>query len=340
METNVEQKKVITFGEILMRLSPSGKRLLSQSNQLDFFFGGTEANVAMALANWDNKVEFVSAVSDDFIGKSSLAFLRQSGVSTLHIQRNPHPLGLYFMEEGTSLRSTQVIYNRLSSAFANIDWEDVKWEDILKEAKIFHWTGITPGISEKTYQGLKRALRLAAELGVEITVDPTYRKNLWNYGRGSREVLQEFISISNVFFGGTNEINEILNTNFINDKNNFIKAAQELMKSYPSIKKVFDKVRISQGASSHRIYARYWNGQQYFSTDEIEINPVTDRIGTGDAFVAGIIFTMDKYDEQSVLDFANASCAIKHTIVGDVSLASEEEIWKIAKGNIEGRINR
>jgi 2-dehydro-3-deoxygluconokinase len=340
MKSETKPQKIITFGEVLMRLSPPNKRLLGQSNQLDFFFGGTEANVAMALANWNEKVDHVSAVPDDFLGESSLKELNRLGVGNLYTQKNHHPLGLYFMEEGTSLRASQVIYNRLYSSFANIAWEDLKWEEILKDADIFHWTGITPGISENTYQALKYALATAANLEIKITVDPTYRKNLWKYGRDSQVVLKEFISCSNIFIGGTNEINQILDTNFDNGKDGFVKASKELMKIYPSIKKVFDKVRVSYGASIQRIYSRYWNGKRYFSTLEIEINPVIDRIGTGDAFVAGIIYTMDRYDEQSALNFANASCALKHTIVGDANLASEEEIWEIANGQIEGRIKR
>ncbi|WP_335967279.1 sugar kinase [Galbibacter sp. PAP.153] len=334
-------QKVITFGEILMRLSPIGNKRIQQVEQLDFYIGGTEFNVAVSLANYGIDVRHISNISDDFLGKAILNRIKAFGVDTSFINRVKEPLGLYFLETGSSIRPSRIIYNRLSGAFSVIKPEMVNWENSLRGIGYFYWTGITPGISKGALETLKQGLKLASKKNMQIITDPTYRKNLWNYGLRGEEVLRKLITYTQVFIGGVNEINKLLNTNYDNQKNGFIEACLQLTKEYPNIEKIFDKVRVDGNASQQIMYARYFKESFYYETSLIEINTVVDRIGTGDAFSAGIIYGLMQYDDDiQTLHFAHAACALKHTIPGDLNLASINEVLEIKKGNYSGKIKR
>lgn len=340
-QKNKENKKVVTFGEVLMRLSPSENRKLQQATHLDFFFGGTEMNVAASLANFGIRVQHVTNVSDDFVGEAAIAGLRKFGIDVSEVKKVAHPLGIYFLEVGSAMRSSQVAYNRLHSSFANITPENVDWESIFEDAAYFHWTGISPAISEGAFQTLRKGSEIARRKNIVVTADPTYRSNLWKYGRSGREVLSELVGLSTVFIGGVNEINEILGSEYGFDEAGFVAASKALMEAFPSITKVFDKVRNSVSSSWQKIYGRAWTGKIYISTEELEIRDVVDRIGTGDAYAAGILYGLKNFeDDQEVLNFANAACALKHTHVGDANLVSVEEVLEVVDGNVSGRIKR
>ena len=332
--------RTVTFGEVLMRLSPTGNKKLQQSTSLEFFFGGTELNVAESLACFGLEVKHVSIVSDDMVGDAALASIRGFGVDVSAIKRLDYPLGLYFLEVGAAMRPSKISYNRLNAAFANIDPASINWEEILEGCSYFHWTGITPGISEAAYQTLKNGLEIAQKQGITVSADPAYRSNLWKYGKDGQEVLAELTGLSNIFIGGVNEINEILKTDFEFTGDGFIEASKKLIATYPSIEKVFDKVRTGVSASWQKIYGQAWTGKEYLMTKELEITDVVDRIGTGDAFAAGVIYGLENYEDQKTLEFANAACALKHTILGDNNLVSVEEILEVVKGNTGGRIKR
>lgn len=333
-------KTIITFGEVMMRLSPSENRLLRQSRNVEFFFGGTEMNVAASLSIMGCNVKHVTNLSDDFVGDAALSSMRSQGIDTRFVNRTEHPLGLYFLEVGSSIRASRISYNRLNGAFANIKPEQVDWEKVLEGADFFHWTGISPGISESAYQTLKQGLIVAKSKGIQITTDPTYRSNLWKYGKKGDEILKELVSYSTIFIGGVNEINEIIGTNFNRDKEGFIEASKQLIKEIPSIKKVFDKIRVGLNASTQSTFGQAWVNGTYLQTEKLEVNPVVDRIGTGDAFAAGLIYGLLHYEDEMALKFANAACAIKHTILEDVNLCTAEDILEIVNGNSGGRIKR
>ncbi|MGO4709070.1 sugar kinase [Chryseobacterium sp. 2TAF14] len=332
--------KILTFGEIIMRLSPPGNRTMKQSHEMEFFFGGTELNVASSLATMGCEVKHVSAVSDDFVGESALSFVKSFGIDTNFISKNEHPLGLYFLEVGSSVRASRIAYNRLNGSFANIEAEKIDWKKALEGCDYFHWTGISPGISESAYESLKEGLKTARELGIEITTDPAYRSNLWKYGKNGNEVLKELVSLSTIFIGGVNEINEILGTQFSSDQQGFLQACEELKKQCPSIHKIFDKIRIGVTASSQQTQGRALINGNYVETKFLEIDQVVDRIGTGDAFAAGLIYGLKNFDDEKALNFANAACAIKHTILGDINYCSAEDILEVMAGNSGGRIKR
>lgn len=333
-------KQIITFGEVLMRLSPEGNKKFIQANLLEFYFGGTEVNVGISIANFGEKVKHISCVSNDFVGDTALSYIQKFGVSTSAIVRSDRPLGVYFLEVGAVMRPSSISYNRSHSSFSDIKPEMVDWENILKKSKWIHWTGITPALSKGAYDTLKAGLILAKQKGIAVSADPTYRKGLWKYGENANDVLSDLLSYSTIFVGGINEINEVLNTNYEFSNDDFIEASKALIKKFPSIEKVFDKIRTPINASWHKIRARMWNGKEFRETSDFDITHIIDRIGTGDAFAAGLIYGLQEFDDYKSMEFASAACALKHTYEGDVNYATVPEVMAILNGNVSGRFNR
>ena len=261
-------------------------------------------------------------------------------LDTTAIVRSSRPLGVYFLEVGAVIRPSSISYNRSHSSFSEIKPEMVDWEKSLENGKWFHWTGITPALNKGSQQTLLEGLKLARKKGLQVSADPTYRSGLWKYGENPREILSEMIEYSTIFIGGINEINELLETEYSYSNEDFIKASKQLMETYPSIEKVFDKIRTSINSSWHKIRARMWNGFEFRETEDIDITHVVDRIGTGDAFAAGLIHGLQKFDDFKAIQFASAACAIKLTYLGDVNYANEEEVISILEGNTTGRLKR
>ncbi|WP_406683046.1 sugar kinase [Seonamhaeicola sp. MEBiC1930] len=332
--------QVITFGEVLMRISPRGKKKFIQSNVIEFFFGGTELNVGISIANFGGDVKHISVVSDDFIGETAIAYISKFGVSTSSIELSKRPLGVYFLEIGAVMRPSAISYNRSHSAFSEIKPHMVNWEKALRKGEWFHWTGITPALSEEAFNILKEGLTLARERGMTVSADPTYRSGLWKYGKDPKEALIELLHLSTVFIGGINEINEVLGTSFSYSNDDFIEASKQLMEEFPTIEKVFDKIRTSVNSSWHKIRARMWNGKEFRETEDLDITHVVDRIGTGDAFAGGLIYGLQNYDDYKAMEFGSAACALKHTYEGDVNLATVKDVIAILDGNISGRLKR
>ncbi|WP_339659559.1 sugar kinase [uncultured Polaribacter sp.] len=332
--------QIITFGEVLMRISPLGNKKFIQSNAAEFYFGGTELNVGISLANFGGKVKHISSISNDFIGDTALSYLNKFDLDTSSIIRSSRPLGVYFLEVGAVMRPSSISYNRSHSSFSEITPSKVDWEKALENGKWFHWTGITPALNKGSQETLLEGLKLARKKGMTVSADPTYRSGLWKYGEDAKDVLSELINYSTVFIGGINEINELLGTDYSYSNEDFIEASKELMLKFPSIEKVFDKIRTSINSSWHKIKARMWNGKEFKETNELDITHIVDRIGTGDAFAAGIIHGLLNFDDYKAMEFGNAACAIKHTYAGDVNYANEKDVMAILEGHITGRFNR
>lgn len=333
-------KKIVTFGEVLIRISPQGNKKFKQSNLLEYYFGGTEVNVAISLANFGNSVKHISCISDDFIGDAAIGFLRNLNVGSSEIVKSPRPLGIYFLEVGAVMRPSTISYNRSHSAFSEIKPEMVNWEKVFEEGDWFHWTGITPALSQGAYDTLKEAVQLAMKKGMTVSADPTYRRGLWKYGVSAKEALHDLLQYSTVFIGGMHEINEALGSSYGYSNEEFVEASKELMKKYPNINKVFDKIRSSVNASWQKIRARMWNGIEFKETEDIEITHIVDRIGTGDAFAAGLIYGLRNLDDYKAMEFACAACALKHTFEGDINYATVEDVEHLLDGDFTGRLVR
>ncbi|WP_458626794.1 sugar kinase [Winogradskyella sp. PC D3.3] len=332
--------QIITFGEVLMRISPRGNKKFIQSNTVEFYFGGTELNVGISIANFGGTVKHISAVSDDFIGETALSYIRKFGVDTSSIVFSKRPLGVYFLEVGAVMRPSAISYNRSHSSFSEIAPCMVDWESALENSKWMHWTGITPALSKGAYDTLKEGLVLAIGKGMIVSADPTYRSGLWKYGQDPKEALIELLHYSNIFIGGINEMNEVLGTTYGYTNEEFLEASKILMETFPSIEKVFDKIRTSLNSSWHKIRARMWNGTEFRETEDLDITHIVDRIGTGDAFAAGLIYGLQQYDDFKAMQFASAACALKHTYEGDVNYTNVEEVKAIIDGNTSGRFVR
>lgn len=332
--------QIITFGEVLMRLSPEGNKKFIQANLLEFYFGGTETNVGISIANFGGNVKHISCISDDFVGETAISYLRKFGVDTSAIVRSKRPLGIYFLEVGAVMRPSTISYNRSHSSFSEIHPGMVDWEVSLEGGEWFHWTGITPGLCQGGYDTLKAGIIAAREKGMEVSADPTYRNGLWKYGVNAKDALCDLLQYSTIFIGGVNEINEVLDTNFTFSEADFIEASKLLMEKYPNIKKVFDKIRTSVNSSWHKIRSRMWNGVEFRETHDLDITHVVDRIGTGDAYAAGLIYGLQNFDDYKSMEFASAASALKHTYEGDVNFSTVNEVMGILEGNISGRFNR
>lgn len=323
-----------------MRLSPEGNKKFMQANLLEFYFGGTEVNVAISIANFGSKVKHVGCISNDFLGDTAISYLRKFGISTRGIARSDRPLGVYFLEVGAVMRPSTISYNRSHSAFSEIEPSMVNWEKSLNNGSWFHWTGITPALCKGGYDTLKEGLILAKEKGITVSADPTYRKGLWKYGQDPKEALIDLLHYSNIFIGGIDEINEVLGTKFGYSNEEFIEASKLLMVEFPSIEKVFEKIRTAVNSSWNKIRARMWNGIEFKETIDFDITHIIDRIGTGDAFAAGLIYGLQHYDDVKAMEFASAASALKHTYEGDVNFSTVDEVLGILDGNVTGRLNR
>ena len=332
--------QIITFGEVLMRLSPEGNKKFIQANLLEFYFGGTETNVGISIANFGGNVKHISCISEDFVGETAISYLRKFGVDTSAIVRSKRPLGIYFLEVGAVMRPSTISYNRSHSSFSEIHPAMVDWDISLEGGEWFHWTGITPGLCQGGYDTLKAGIIAAREKGMEVSADPTYRNGLWKYGVNAKDALCDLLQYSTIFIGGVNEINEVLDTNFTFSEADFIEASKLLMEKYPNIKKVFDKIRTSVNSSWHKIRSRMWNGVEFRETQDLDITHVVDRIGTGDAYAAGLIYGLQNFDDYKSMEFASAASALKHTYEGDVNFSTVNEVMGILEGNISGRFNR
>ncbi len=333
--------KIVTFGEILLRLSTPGFQKIAQAESFDCTFGGTEMNVGAALVNFGFDVMHVGVFPENHIGKKAKAFIRKLGISDENIYLKGQRMGLFFLETGAVSRASQIVYDRADSAFANLDPSWFDWEEILKDADWFHWCGITPAVGEKPAIALLDALKVAKRLGIKVSSDIYYRSNLWNYGKTPQDILPELASYSNVILASRKNIEEIFGIISMEEKGKFQDTAKRLMERYSSIEKVIDTERIQISASHNRMNARMWNGQEYLKTGNLDITHIVDRVGTGDAFLGGFIYGQLTYkDDLKSLEFGNASSALKHTIPGDQNLVDIAEVENLMQGDGSGKLKR
>ena len=332
-------KKVVTFGEVMMRLSPPGYAKFSQATSLELVYGGGEANVAISLAYLGMKASHVTRFPNNALGKAATQFLRMHWLSTEHVLFGGDMMGKYFLEKGAVHRSSEVIYEREGSSFSMIEPSMINWEDVLKDADWFHWTGITPAISEGAAQCCLDAIKTANKLGITVSGDINSRDNMWKYGKSMQEVMPELVKNCDIVITSSRGIREMFDLGEPGQK--FRKSAMALMEAFPNIKKVVGKTRKSVSASHQQIQGKMWNGKEYIKTELLDITHVIDRVGTGDAYAAGIIYGLLHYeDDLQALKFASAACALKHTVPGDVNLVSLDNVHSLMDGDTSGTIKR
>lgn len=348
-------KKVVTFGEVMMRLTTKGFRRFSQSDEYISTFGGSEANVAVSLANFGIPTEFVTRLPDNALGHACVASLRALGLGTEGVVYGGHRMGLYFLEQGAAFRNSNVVYDRADSAFSTLRPGMIDWETVFQDAGWFHWSGIAAALSQEGADACREALEVAHRKGLIISCDLNYRKKLWNYGRTAAEIMMPLVQYSDVIFGAEPEYKEIMgiqpvgfgavvkdDVSFFRDLPRFEALVREVTTQVPRCKYAFMELR-NTVTSNHNLLAAVLLAKGVFHhTGIYDITHEVDRVGAGDAFVGGMIYGLLAYpdDAQQALDFALAASALKNTVYGDFNLVSVDEVESLMKGNTSGRVSR
>ena len=338
--------KIVTLGEIMLRLSPEGNERFIQSDSFRIIPGGGEANVAVSLANYGHEAYFVSKLPKHEIGQIALNALRRYGVNTDLIARGGDRVGLYYAETGASMRPSKVIYDRAHSAIAEADAADFDFDKIMEGAQWFHWSGITPAISDKAAELTKLACEAAKRHGVTVSVDLNFRKKLWTSEKAI-SVMRPLMKYVDVCIG--NEEDAQLCLGFKpdadveggkTDAEGYYGIFQGMMKEF-GFKYVVSTLRESLSATHNGWKALIYDGKDFYQSKHYDINPIIDRVGGGDSFSGGLIHgLLTKETLAEALEFAVAASALKHTIPGDFNLVSADEVESLAGGNANGRVQR
>ncbi|MBW3130930.1 sugar kinase [Hymenobacter profundi] len=336
-------KQVVTFGEIMMRLSPPLNLRLTQAASLDVTYGGGDANVAAALAQLGQPAAHAGCFPDNDLGRAAAQHFQRLGVDMHSCVFRGQRLGLYFLEVGASLRGSKIVYDRADSAFANLDPAWFNWDEILKDAQWLHWTGITPAISASAAQATREAIQVARRLGITVSADVNYRRNLWQYGQKAQDVMPELVAGCDVVVCTEGDAEDLFGIRPEEGREDrFVSMCEQLQQRFPQIKQVIATRRETQSASHERIRGLLYDQGAYHETTPYDIVPVIDRIGGGDSFISGFIYGWLHFDQDPAraLGFATAASALKHTIVGDINLVTAAEVEHIMQGNVTGRLLR
>jgi 2-dehydro-3-deoxygluconokinase len=345
-------KKVITFGEVMLRLATPDYLRFIQSTSLNANFGGGEANVAVSLANYGIPTEFVTRLPKNDIAEWCISELRKYNVGTSQILRGGNRVGIYFLETGAVARASKVVYDRAESAIAQIGAGMVDWKEVFKDAQWFHWTGITPALSQGAADACLEAIRTANAMGITVSCDLNYRKNLWKYGKTAAEVMPALVEGCDVVLGNEEDAEKVFGikpegfdvakTGGEVDAAEFESVCRQLQQKFPRAKKVIITLRGSINANHNTWGGCLFDGTKLYQSKRYDITHIVDRVGGGDSFMGGLIYGLITFvgDDRRALDFAVAASALKHTIYGDVNLVTVAEVENLLKGDGSGRVSR
>ena len=349
--TPIIMAKVVTFGEVMLRLSTPGYLRFSQARQLDATFGGGEANVAVSLANYGIDAHFVTRLPRNDIAAMCTAELKGFGVHTEDIVYGGDRMGIYFLETGAVARGSKVLYDRAHSAISEIQPGMVDWRKVLEGADWFHWTGITPAISQGAADACLEAIRVANELGVKVSCDLNYRKKLWKYGKSAAEVMPALVEGCELILGNEEDAEKefgIKPEGFDAEKaggeidqTRFESVCRQLMQKFPRCRKVAITLRGSINANHNTWGGVLWDGRTLWQSRRYDITHIVDRVGGGDSFMAGLLYGLLTYStDREALEFAAAASALKHTVFGDYNRVTVPEVEALAHGGGSGRVSR
>jgi 2-dehydro-3-deoxygluconokinase len=345
-------KKVVTFGEIMLRLATPGYERFCQATQFTATFGGGEANVAVSLANYGLDATFVTRLPMNDISQSCLMNLHKFGVDTKNVIFGGERLGIYYLETGAVARASKVVYDRAHSSIADIQPGMINWKEVLKGTDWFHWTGITPALSQGAADVCLEAIKACNEMGITVSTDLNYRKNLWKYGKKASEIMPALVEGCDIILGNEEDADKVFgikpegfdvaNTGGEVNAAEFKSVCTQLMKRFPRAKKVIITLRGSINANHNT-----WGGVLYadgrlYQSKRYDITHIVDRVGGGDSFMGGLIYGLLTYtgDNQKALEFAVAASCLKHTIYGDFNMVTVDEVEKLMGGDASGRVSR
>ena len=345
-------KRIVTFGEIMLRLATPGYLRFSQANELSATFGGGEANVTVSLANYGMEASFVTRLPENDIAVACVKDLRKNGVLTDHIIYGGERLGIYFLETGAVARASKVIYDRAHSSISEIQPGMIDWDRVFEGVDWFHWTGITPAISQGAADVCLEAIRAANCLGVTVSCDLNYRKNLWKYGKRADEVMPALVEGCDIILGNEEDAEKVFGikpegfdataTAGRVDAAKFESVCRQLMARFPRARKVIITLRGSINANHNTWGGVLFDGQRLYESARYDITHIVDRVGGGDSFMGGLIYGLLTYegDDQRALDFAAAASCLKHTIYGDYNQVTVKEVENLMRGDGSGRVAR
>ena len=342
-------KKIVTFGEIMLRLAPPSFQRFTQARSFEAIYGGGEANVAVSLANFGEEVEFVTRLPKNDLGDACLMSLRGYGIHTEHIARGGERIGIYFLETGAAQRGSKVIYDRANSSFATIQTGTIDWEKVFEGADWFHWTGITPAVSQGAADVCREAIVAARELGITVSTDLNFRAKLWKWGKSAGEVMTDLVSMCDVALGNEEDAEKVFGIKapeadvtagkVVADHYRYV--CEELNKKFPLLKTISITLRGSLSASHNTWSGVLWKEGAFYSAPIYNIIPIVDRVGGGDSFMGGLIYGLRKYDDlQQALNFAAAAACLKHSIIGDFNAVTVSEVETLMGGDASGRVSR
>ncbi len=342
--------KVVTFGEIMLRLCTPGSQRFTQIHSFEASYGGGEANVAVSLANYGETVEFVTRLPRNDLGDACIATLRGLGVGTNHIERGGDRIGIYFLETGAAQRASKVIYDRANSSFATIRPGTIDWKTVFTEADWFHWTGITPAVSQGAAEVGREAIVAAREMGVTVSTDLNYRAKLWKWGKTAGEVMADLVGMCDVALGNEEDAEKVFGikapesdiTTGKVDANHYRFVCEKLAERFSALKTISITLRGSLSASHNTWSGVLWKEGTFYSAATYDILPIIDRVGGGDSFMGGLIYGLRNYpdDPQKALDFATAAACLKHSIPGDFNAVTVAEVETLMSGDASGRVSR
>lgn len=339
-------KKVVTFGEIMLRLSTPDHQRFVQAEAFDVTYGGGESNVAVSLKNYGLDASFITKVPDNPIGQCAINHLRRYGVNTEHIVCGGERLGIYFLESGASQRPSKVVYDRANSAIATAAESDFDWEKIFTGADWFHFTGITPALSESAARITLTAAKTAKQMGLSVSCDLNYRKKLWSTEK-ARQVMSGLMEYVDVAVGNEEDAEKVFGIKAKGSdvhsgelsREGYQEVARKLVKRF-GLRKVAITLRESYSASDNGWSGMLYDGQDYYFSKQYDIR-IVDRVGGGDSFAAGLIYgLLNSYKLEDTINFAAAASCLKHTIPGDFNHVSVDEVRSLMRGDGSGRVQR
>ena len=342
-------KKVVTMGEIMLRLSTPGNERFIQADEFDVCYGGGEANVAVSLANYGYDTQFVTAVPKNPIGDCAVAALRKHNVGTDFIARSGERLGIYFLETGSAMRASNVVYDRANSSIATAKVDEFDFDGIFKDVDWFHFTGITPAVSDAAIELTEAALKAAKKAGVTVSVDLNFRKKLWTSEK-AQKVMTNLMQYVDVCIGNEEDAEKVLG---FKAKATDVTKGELNLAGYEDVfnqmadkfgfKYIISSLRQSYSASNNgwRACIMDCKSREFNHSKTYSVTPIVDRVGGGDSFAAGVICgLLDDKDMKAALEFGVAASALKHTIPGDFNLVTRDEVENLAGGDGSGRVQR
>lgn len=340
--------KVLTFGEIMLRLKAPGVERFFQSPLMEATFGGGEANVAVSLANYGMDAAFLTLLPDNILGDEAVRELRKFGVDTSKILRGKGRLGIYFLEAGANQLPSKVVYDRDNSAIALAKPGDIGWDKAFYEVDWFHITGITPALSESSMELSLESVKAAKSKNITVSCDLNYRKNLWKYGKEAPQVMTELVKYTDVIVANEEDCQKSLGVNIDVhveggelDRNKYKELSDKVLELYPNIKIITITLRESQSADINGWAACLNDRENFYVSKRYEIRDIVDRVGGGDSFAGGLIYGLNNFkDKGQALEFAVAASCLKHSISGDFNRVSVSDIEKLAGGDGTGRVQR